>query len=233
MILERLSAIRGRIASAAGRGGRASEAVDLIAVVKKAPLDDLRLLLREGTLSFLGENRIQDAAKRREALGPDGAGRQWRFIGRLQTNKAKYAVSLFDWVDSVDGVELAEALDARAAQAGKRLKVLLQVKLSDRETQGGTAPEGLEKLLARVRFLPHLEPQGLMAIAPMLEPVEGLRPRFRLMRTLLDRHFDPESKPVLSMGMSRDFELAVEEGATLVRIGSALFDPRTPPEPIS
>ncbi|MEK7656575.1 MAG: YggS family pyridoxal phosphate-dependent enzyme [Elusimicrobiota bacterium] len=225
MILERLSAIRGRIADAAKRSGRPDRPVEMIAVVKKAPIDDLRLLLREGTLSFLGENRIQDAAKRREALGPEGAGKPWRFIGRLQTNKAKQAVSLFDWVDSVDGVELAEALDARAAQAGKRLKVLLQVKLSDRETQGGTTPGELEALLGRVRSLPHLEPRGLMAIAPMLEPVEGLRPHFRLMRTLLDRHFAPESEPVLSMGMSRDFELAVEEGATLVRIGSALFDP--------
>ncbi|MEK9144584.1 MAG: hypothetical protein AAB339_03115, partial [Elusimicrobiota bacterium] len=114
-----MSAIRGRIADAAKRSGRADGSVDVIAVVKKAPLDDLRLILREGTLSFLGENRIQDAAKRREALGPIGAGTQWRFIGRLQSNKAKQAAALFDWVDSVDGMELAEALQKEHPKTAK------------------------------------------------------------------------------------------------------------------
>lgn len=226
MILENLKDIRRRMDAAARRRGRDPRGVELVAVTKYAAVEPLRELLRSGALSFVGENKVQDALKRREALGADARRARWRFIGHLQTNKARHALEAFDSVDTVDSLRLAEALSGRLPP-GRVLPVLVQVKLAERETQSGVAPEDLPGMLDALRRFPNLAVSGLMAIAPMLEPVERVRSHFRGMRELFERHFLSERPPVpeprLSLGMSGDFEIAIEEGANLVRVGSALF----------
>ncbi|MFA6029448.1 MAG: YggS family pyridoxal phosphate-dependent enzyme [Elusimicrobiota bacterium] len=226
MVLERLDGIRRRIEAAAARGDRDASAVDVIAVVKKAPTMDLRALAASGRVRWFGESRVQDAARRREELGPDAARVRWRFVGHLQTNKAVAAAGLFERLDSLESLKLAASLDALAAEAGNTLPVLVQVKLTGRDAQSGVDPEALGEFLEKLRGFPRLKAQGLMAIAPLTERVEETRPHFRRMKELLDRHFPAGTVPdrELSMGMSQDFEVAVEEGATLVRIGTALFN---------
>lgn len=231
MILDNLDRIQTRIAAAAGRAGRDPGAVDLVAVTKTAPLEDLRTLAASGRIRWVGENRVQDAARRREALGEEGAGLGWRFIGHLQTNKVRPALELFERLDALDSLKLAEAVEKHLLPLGRTVRVLLRVKLADRQTQSGLEPDELGDFMDRLASLRTLKPRGLMTIAPMLEPVEAVRPCFRRMRELLETHFPAGcdrlegEPPVLSMGMSRDYEVAVEEGATLVRVGGALFEP--------
>lgn len=224
MVLERLSRIRTRIEAAAARAGRDPAAVEIAAVVKSASEADVRTLLNERSPRWFAESRVQDAQKRRAALGPDAANGRWRFIGHLQTNKVKAALELSESIDSLDSWRLAEALDRRLAEAGQTREVLLQVKLTERTEQSGLSPEEAPGFLERLKGLPRLAPRGLMAIAPMEADAEALRPHFARMRSLFERCF-PEGG-TLSMGMSGDFEVAVEEGATLVRIGGALFSDR-------
>ena len=222
MFIDNLEKIRYRAASAFERAQRKADGFVIVAVTKYAALEQVRELLSSGLVAEVGENRVQDAERKKEALG-DLAGKvRWRLIGHLQTNKAKKAVEVFDAVDSVDSEKVAKALDAAAAQSGKKLPVMLQVKLTDRETQSGVPPEELPALIESVRRLPNLELTGLMGIAPDLDPVESVRPSFRALRELRDRHL-PGGK--LNMGMSRDFEVAIEEGADLVRIGTQIFAP--------
>jgi len=172
----------------------------------------------------MGENRIQAARQRPDSTGPAGR----RFIGHLQTNKARQAVGLFEWIDSLDSLRLAEALEKALQPQGSRQKVLIQVKLTSRESQGGVTPSDLEGFLDGLSGFPSLIPGGLMGIAPFIEPLEAVRPHFRTMHELFVKHFGDrkleDGGPYLSMGMSRDFEIAVEEGANLVRIGTALFE---------
>lgn len=220
MFIDNLEKIRYRAASASERASRKADGLVIVAVTKYAALDQVRELLSSGLVEEVGENRVQDAEKKKEALGELAGKVRWRLIGHLQTNKAKKAVEVFDAVDSVDSEKIAAALDRAAA--GRKLPVMIQVKLTDKETQSGVAPEGLPALIEAVRKLPNLELTGLMGIAPDLTPVEAVRPSFRLLRELRDRHL-PGGK--LNMGMSRDFEIAVEEGADLVRIGTQIFAP--------
>lgn len=230
MILERHQEVRARIAAAARRSGRGPEDVELVAVTKYAAPEDVRELLERGLIRQCGESRVQDAVRRREALGAAAKGAVWRFIGHLQTNKAAAALASFDWLDSLDSRRLAEALQERLARQGRVLPVLVQVKLAPRESQSGVSPEETPGFLESLRAFPNLRVRGLMAIAPNLEPVEAVRPHFRRLRELFERCFPAragaEERPLLSMGMSRDFEIAVEEGANLVRVGSALFGER-------
>lgn len=220
MFIDNLEKIRCRINAAAKRANRNGEAITLVAVTKYAPFDAVKEVLLSGLVLEVGENRVSDAAKKKQALG-DLAGRvRWRLIGHLQTNKAGKAVSTFDAVDSVDSAKLAAALDAASVSSDRTLPVMIQVKLSERETQSGTTPAELPGLIETVRRSARLELQGLMGIAPNVEPVEAVRPSFRLLKELRDKHL-PDGK--LSMGMSRDFEIAIEEGADLVRIGSQIF----------
>jgi pyridoxal phosphate enzyme (YggS family) len=225
MIFERLKDVRQRVGTAARRSGRDASAVDIVAVTKHAQVAAVQDLLRSGAVRHLGVNRIQDGLKLKEALGEDAGKGCWRFIGHLQTNKARLALDMFDWIDSIDSIRLAEELDKRLSQAGRRKKVLVQVKLSSRDTQSGVAPDGVDAFLQELRRFGALEPAGLMAIAPLVEPVSETRPYFRRAREIFERHFPGPSGegPYLSMGMSRDFEVAIEEGANLVRIGTALF----------
>lgn len=219
-------AVRARIAAAAARAGRDPSAVSLVAVSKTVPLERLRGVERHG-IADLGENRVQEAAAKIAALG--GAV-TWHLIGHLQSNKAKVAVRLFDLIHSVDSLELATAMDRHAASLGKHQRVLFQVNVSGEESKSGFTPAALDAVAERLAALPHLQPEGLMTIAPLDAAEPELRSAFRALHTQRDalaplfgdhwRH--------LSMGMTDDFEPAVEEGATLVRVGRAIFGERPP-----
>lgn len=226
-VAARLAAIRARIAAAAARAGRPPGAVALVAVSKTVPAALVREAVAAGQLLF-GENRVQEA---REKIPAVGGGAAWHLIGHLQRNKARLAVELFDLVESVDGAELAHELDRRAGEAGVRLRVLVQVRLGGEESKSGVEPDAAPALLAAVAALPNLALAGLMALPPPPVAAEDSRPHFARLRELRDR-WDGSCCPrgslaELSMGMSADYEVAVEEGATLVRVGTALFGGRT------
>ncbi len=220
MFIDNLEKIRYRMNAAAARTNRDGRAISLVVVTKYASLEAVKEALSSGRVLEVGENRVQDAEKKKRELG-DLAGKvRWRLIGHLQTNKAKKAVQTFDAVDSVDSAKLAAALNGAMTGSDRKLPVMIQVKLSERETQSGITPAELPGLIEEVRRCGNLELQGLMGIAPNVEPLEAVRPSFRLLRELRDKHL-PHGK--LSMGMSRDFEVAIEEGADLVRIGTQIF----------
>ncbi|MBI5884365.1 MAG: YggS family pyridoxal phosphate-dependent enzyme [Elusimicrobia bacterium] len=220
-----------RIDSAARRAGKGPGSVSLAVVTKYASLDETREVLTSGLIREIGESRVQDASRKREALGGLAASVRWRMVGHLQTNKAREALGVFDTVDSLDSLKLARRLDSELGEADRKLEVLVQVKLTEKESQYGIVPEDLERFLTDLKAFPRLTARGLMAIAPELEPAEAVRPSFRRMRELFEESFSGVPGAVLSMGMSRDFEIAVEEGATLVRIGSSVFGRHAPAEP--
>ena len=197
--------------------------VSLVAVTKYAPLESIKELLDSGLVVEIGESKVQEAEAKKRALGPIASKALWRLVGHLQTNKAHNALEIFDAIDSLDSVKLAEKLEKSLAALDRSIPVLVQVNLTAKATQHGVSPEELEKLLAGLKAYPHLDVRGLMAIAPDLDPVEAVRPFFSRMRSLLERFFPDRPDAQLSMGMSRDFEIAVEEGATMVRIGSQIF----------
>jgi len=219
VFIDNLEKIRYRMTAAAARTNRGGAPLTLVVVTKYASLEAVKEALSSGKVAEVGENRVQDAEKKKLELGALAGNVRWRLIGHLQTNKAKKAVQVFDAVDSIDSEKIAAALNA-AWTRSEKLPVMIQVKLTERETQTGITPDKLPGLIEAVRKLPNLELQGLMGIAPDLDPLEEVRPSFRLLRELRDRHL-PGGK--LSMGMSRDFEVAIEEGADLVRIGTQIF----------
>ncbi len=225
MFIDNLDKIRYRIAAAAKRTNRNGDAITLVVVTKYAPFEDVKTALSSGLVLEVGENRVQDAEKKKSSLGELGGKVRWRLIGHLQTNKAKKAVAVFDAVDSIDSEKIAKALDAALEGANRKLPVMIQVKLSESETQSGATPAELPGLIEAVKKCSRLELQGLMGIAPNVEPLEAVRPSFRLLRELRDKYL-PNGR--LSMGMSRDFEIAIEEGADLVRIGSQIFTQHSP-----
>jgi PLP dependent protein len=222
---QRLDEVRGRIAAAAARSGRPGQGVTLVGVTKTVAAEVVQAAVALG-LTDLGENRVQEAEAKIQAVGRDQA--RWHFIGHLQRNKAGRAVELFDRFHGVDGAELAEALSRHAVAAGRRLPVMVEVNVSGEASKFGVAPEGLESLLERIAALPGLALDGLMTVGPMVERAEDARPGFARLRALRDR---AEQRlglalPGLSMGMSGDYEVAVEEGSTMVRVGSSLFGAR-------
>ncbi len=212
------------IRQAAEKAGRDPGSVRLLAVSKKVPAERLRILWGLGHRLY-GENRVQEA---RVKIPDMPAGGEWHFIGGLQTNKAKEAVEWFDVIESVDRVELAQELQKRAETAGKNLKVLLEINVGGEAAKHGAKPEQAEQLLRTVNGLSRLEVRGLMAIPPFREEPEQARPFFRKLREIRDslEQVCGAGLPDLSMGMSHDFPVAIAEGATLVRIGTALFGPR-------
>jgi pyridoxal phosphate enzyme (YggS family) len=217
-----LAAVRARVAAAAGRAGRDAGEVTVVAVSKTVPLECLRGAPAAG-LADLGENRVQEAAPKIEALGHAVT---WHLVGHLQSNKAKAATRLFDLIHSIDDVDLATALDRHAGALGKRQRVLFQVNVSGEESKSGFAPAQLRTVAERLAALPHLQPEGLMTIAPQGAGEDELRGVFRALRLLRDQlapAFPGGSWRHLSMGMTDDYEIAVEEGATLVRVGRAIF----------
>ena len=212
------------IRQAAEKKGRNPDSVRLLAVSKKVPAERLRILWGLGH-RFFGENRVQEA---RVKIPEMPSGGEWHFIGGLQTNKAKEAVEWFDVVESVDRLELAAELQKRAEAGGKRLKVLLEINVGGEAAKHGAKPEEAAFLFQAVNAMSRLEIRGLMAIPPFREKPEEARPFFQKLRETRD-HLEQSSGaalPELSMGMSHDFPVAIAEGATLVRIGTALFGSR-------
>ena len=226
-IRENLRKIRERIGSAAQRAGRRGNEIGLIGVSKTQPAGAIRAAFAAGVRSF-GENRVQEWEGKRELLA-DLAGR-WHLVGHLQSNKTAKAARMFHSVDSVDDFALAERLNrARVeANAAEKLRVLIEVRVAREETKSGAEIADLPKLAERINALSHLDLAGLMCIPPFLEDAERVRPYFRKLRELRDSLAAQLGcpLPVLSMGMSHDFEVAIEEGATEVRIGTALFGAR-------
>lgn len=227
-IRDRLFRVQESIAAAARKAGRRSEEITLIGISKTQPAEAIRVAYEAGLRHF-GENRVQEWEGKRGALGDLEA--TWHLVGHLQSNKAARAAGLFHSVDSLDDFALAQRLDrARDGHNGKRkLRVLLEVRVDEEESKSGVKAEEASALVEMVAALSHLELAGLMCIPPFLEDAEQVRPYFRRLRELRDSlaHTFGRELPVLSMGMSHDFEVAIEEGATEVRVGTAIFGSRT------
>lgn len=218
---QRLAGVRERIRQAAARAGRDPAAVTVVGVCKGFGLDVVREAVEAG-LGHLGENRVQEAEGKIPALE---AAVTWHMVGHLQRNKVPRAVELFHQIDSLDSLRLAREIQRRA---GRPVPVLVQVNVSGEETKHGFAPERLRRELAALRELENLRIRGLMTLAPLVEDAEQTRPVFRRLRLLAEELRQETGLPweTLSMGMSNDFEVAVEEGSTMVRLGTALFGPR-------
>ncbi|MEA1934430.1 MAG: YggS family pyridoxal phosphate-dependent enzyme [Thermodesulfobacteriota bacterium] len=220
--------VRERIKAAAIRAGREPDSIKLVAVSKRKPVELIRDAVNCGQLIF-GENYLQESKEKISILGRNLT---WHFIGHLQTNKAKAAAELFQVIETVDRLKLANGLEKHLAALNRTMDVLVQVNVGRELQKGGVLPENAEKLIREISLCSHLKVKGLMAMPPFLVDSEAVRPFFREMRQigndlaakgLLGRHGPLE----LSMGMTADFEVAIEEGATLVRVGTALFGPRT------
>ncbi len=226
-IQNNLEEIQRRIQEACARSGRDPAEVKLVAVTKNVPADRIREAMACGIRCF-GENYVQEALPKIRALGPDV---EWHFIGHLQSNKVKQVVGTFHLIQTVDRVSLAQEIDRRAA-GREAVPILVEVNIAGEETKSGLPPGGLHGLLDALTRFPNIEIRGLMTMPPFFEDPEGARPFFRSLRELRDRFRDRIPPPAclddLSMGMSGDFEVAIEEGATLVRIGTALFGSRQP-----
>jgi PLP dependent protein len=231
-VRENIAALQEQIAAAAKRSGRTPSEVALMAVTKTHPPERIREAYAAG-LRLFGENRVQEFDAKAAALA-DLQAAEWHMIGHLQTNKAGKAVDLFVAVDSVDSVKLAEKLDAAARKLNRRLPVLIEVNIGGEAAKSGVAPQSPEwdaMLLAAPR-LEALEFRGLMTVPPFTDDPEGARPYFRRLRELRDataaRKLPSVHMGVLSMGMSHDFEVAIKEGSTSVRVGTAIFGERPP-----
>lgn len=225
-IAARLADVRQRIDEEAAKAGRPG-GVRLLAVSKTKSPEAVRAAYAAGQREF-GENYAQELAQKAEAL-KDLDGIVWHFIGRLQRNKAKQVVQAAQAVHTVDRAELAMELGKRAAAAGLRVKVLVEVNVSGEASKGGCTPEELSAVLAAVRAEKGLEAVGLMTIPPETEDPEGARPFFAALRRLRDEHGGASVLPELSMGMTHDFGVAIAEGATIVRVGTAIFGARARP----
>jgi pyridoxal phosphate enzyme (YggS family) len=231
-VADNLASVRQRIAEAARRAGRRSEDVALMAVTKTFPPEIIREASNAGQRLF-GENRVQEFAEKAPSLA-DLPEIEFHLIGHLQSNKAAKAAQIFAGIDSVDSLHLAEKLNAAAGKAGKRLRVLIEINVGGEAAKSGVAPDSpeLESILTAAPRLEHLEFRGLMSIPPFTENPEGGRPFFRMLRELRDkiaaRNLPAIGVDTLSIGMSHDFEVAIEEGSTCVRIGTAIFGPRAP-----
>jgi pyridoxal phosphate enzyme (YggS family) len=230
-----ISSIRERIAAAAHRAGRSPGEIALMAVSKTHPAERIREAYGAGQRLF-GENRVQEFSGKADALRDLGDA-EWHMIGHLQTNKAAKTAELFRAVDSVDSLKLAEKLDAAARNLGRRLDVLIEINVGAESAKSGVAPDSpaLNELLLAAPRLEALTFRGLMTVPPFTEDPQGARPYFRKLRELRDtiaaRKLPALSMDYLSMGMSHDFEVAIEEGSTCVRVGTAIFGERIKPKP--
>ena len=220
-IVENLASVRQRIDAACRRAGRSPDGVTLVGVSKGVSARAVAEACAAG-LTDVGENRVQEAAAKIEAVAAlleTHSQPRWHLIGHLQTNKAKTATNLFDILHSVDSLRLAQTLSRKA---NERLPVLLEVNVAQDAAKFGFAPEEVTSALAAIAALPNLDVRGLMTIAPLTDDPETSRPGFRRLRELRDTL----GLPGLSMGMTGDFEVAIEEGATMIRVGRAIFGPR-------
>jgi pyridoxal phosphate enzyme (YggS family) len=228
-VATRLAAVREQIQAAAARAGRTPGSVRLVAVSKTHPAEAVDAAAAAGQTMF-GESRVQEARDKIPACPP---GLDWHFIGHLQKNKVRQALPLFAFFHSIDSAPLAQAIDRIAGETGKPVDGLLEVNVSGEETKHGFRPERLRAEFPALAKLPHLRIRGLMTMAPYSENPEDARPVFRALRELRDELQSAHDHPLpeLSMGMSGDFEPAIEEGATLVRVGSSIFGARPYPQP--
>jgi pyridoxal phosphate enzyme (YggS family) len=230
-ISQNIARVRERMAAAALRARRRPEEIALMAVTKTFPPELIREAYNTG-LRLFGENRVQEFAAKVEALR-DLQGAQWHMIGHLQSNKAAKAAGLFSGIDSVDSVRLGQRLNASARELGKKTPVLVEINVGGERAKSGVAPESaeLEEILRAAPELDHLEIRGLMTVPPFTEDPEGSRPYFKqlreLQREIAARKLPEVTMSVLSMGMSHDFEIAIEEGSTCVRVGTSIFGERT------
>lgn len=225
-ISSNISLIRQRIEAASARSGRDPQSVRLMAVSKTVALERIREALEAG-ITLLGENYVQEA---REKIPAIGHAAEWHMIGHLQTNKVKYVVNLFDWIHSVDRLELARELDKRAGQNNRRLNVLIEVNVSGEESKNGMEPDAALELVRQVSLLPNISVRGLMTMPPYSDNPENSRPHFQALRKLRDEISAAAIPNIrmdeLSMGMTDDFEVAIEEGTTIIRVGRAIFGKR-------
>ena len=222
-IRDNLLRVRERIEGAAQKAGRDPKEIKLVAVSKTVEVDRIKEAIEAG-VSILGENYVQEAQEKIEVLGKPVS---WHFIGHLQSNKAKYAVRLFDVIHSLDSIPLAEELSRRAEQPDRVIRVMIEVNLSKEATKFGTDEERVLNLARRIQNLGHLSLEGLMTMPPYFDSPEMSRPYYVALRELEDRMIkDGIPLKELSMGMSNDFEIGIEEGATYVRVGTAIFGPR-------
>jgi pyridoxal phosphate enzyme (YggS family) len=222
-IKENLLKVTEKIEKVARKVGRDPNEIKLVAVSKTVETPRIKEAIEAG-ISILGENYIQEAQKKIVEIGRDIS---WHFIGHLQSNKAKYAVRLFDMIHSIDSLPLADELNRRAEQADRVIKVMIEVNLSKEATKFGTDEEMVLNLAKRIQHLKHLSLEGLMTMPPYFDSPEMSRPYYIALRELKERMIkEGISMKELSMGMSNDFEVAIEEGATYVRVGTAIFGPR-------
>jgi pyridoxal phosphate enzyme (YggS family) len=228
-LAENLEQIEKRILAACERAGRTRDSVLLLAVSKTHPPETIREAVNLG-LTYFGENKVQEA----KAKIPGAPGKaRWHFIGHLQSNKCRDAVELFEMIQGVDSLALAQEINKRAEQAGKTMPILLEINVAGEGSKFGYNPQQMLADLKAINALPRLEIHGLMAIPPFTPMPEKARPYFQKLRELKQQAEAVLGAPLpqLSMGMSGDFEVAIEEGATIVRIGTALFGERSYPRP--
>ncbi len=225
-IADNFKIVQDRIAAAAKRSGRDPAMVKLVVVTKTVDVERIREAAADGA-EILGENRVQEAKEKIEKLGPIAS---WHLIGRLQSNKAKYAVRLFDLIHSVDNIGLAKEIDRQAAKIGKVQDVLIEVSIAGEASKAGMAVESTAGFVKEAATFKNISIKGLMTIPPFSDNPDAVRPYFRKLRELaasIARENIPGvSMQELSMGMSGDFEVAIEEGATIVRVGTAIFGER-------
>jgi pyridoxal phosphate enzyme (YggS family) len=226
-VQENLRKVLGNIEQATRKVGRPTNSVRLVAVSKTVGIEWIRQAVAAG-VSALGENKVQEASSKRPQLSDLPA--EWHLVGTLQKNKANRAAEVFDWIESLDDLELAARLDRACERLNKRMPVLIQVNIGSETSKSGIAEEGAVEFAERTAAFRHLDVRGLMAIPPYTEDPEGARPYFVRLRELAkridSRGLTGISMKELSMGMSHDFAVAIEEGATLVRVGTAIFGPR-------
>ena len=228
-ICQNIDAVIKRIHSTCKRVNRSPEEVQLIAVSKMKPLKDIKTAFSCGHLHF-GENRAQELQDKMEAYEEEKI--RWHMIGNLQTNKIKYLAERVDWIHSIEKSKYLKEIEKRASRAGRVINTLIQVNISGEAQKGGCKPEELADILKYARGLQHVQVRGLMGMATFVDAdeVEQVRPEFRLLKRLRDEHRSFECKNVrldeLSMGMTNDMEIAIEEGSTMVRVGRAIFGER-------
>ncbi len=229
-VADNVAAVRGRMAAACRRAGRDPETVELMAVTKFHPIQAVEAAYAAGVRLF-GESRVQEASGKFEGYAASRSGARVHMIGHLQSNKAKKAVELFDCVQSVDSLELLAELGKRAAQAGRRVEILLELHTGEESKCGFPDPDSLLAAVSAAKDQPSLELRGLMTMAPFTDDEAAVRSSFRALASAFRRAWELASAgrfDVLSMGMTNDFELAIEEGSTLVRVGTAIFGGRAP-----
>ena len=222
-IKNNLEIINEKIKKAALKANRNPEEIKLVAVTKTATMEQIKEAINAG-VKIIGENKVQEAKKKYQILTADI---EWHLVGHLQTNKAKYAIEIFDCIHSVDSIKLAIEIDKRSLQFGKTTNVLVEVNVSGEETKYGIKPEEGESFLKEMSEFSRIRVKGLMTIAPIAEDKEEVRPYFRKLGGLFEKIKSKNLKNIkmeyLSMGMTEDFEVAIEEGANMVRIGRGIF----------